>query len=244
MNRFKKLIGYIRSYARFCINIVLHSVSRPTVGVVILSCSNTPEITTMTQRAIDSIMLQNSSDIRTVVVESGPDVVYNRAVVIKPNITFNYNQFLKIGIRHLLSAGQCDYVLILNNDILAYPSAIDNLVRYGLESCSPVNPLNVEQSGVTKLTFGYSVRYHVVGWGLCLRSSLFGKLSLDDLFPSEFSFYHQDNYFSHVIDKFGVIHGVVPHSKIVHYEGVSHSIRPDLLNNNSEAMFVDKTSKV
>ena len=244
MNRLKKLSAYVCSYANFCINIVLHSISRPKVGVVILSCSNTPEITTMTQRAIDSIMLQNLSVIRTVVIESGPDVVYNRADVVRPNITFNYNQFLKIGVQHLLSAGKCDYVLILNNDILAYPSAIDNLVRFGLESCSPVNPINHEQIGVTKLTFGYSIRYHVVGWGLCLRSSLFDKLSLDDLFPSEFSFYHQDNYFSHVIKEFGVIHGVVPHSKIVHYEGVSHSIRPDLLNNSSEAVFVDKTSKV
>jgi hypothetical protein len=228
-------------YANLCKNSIWHTLFRPKVGLIILSNSKTDEIASMTQRAIDSVLLQNRSFIQIVVVESGPDINYNHAKVVNPKITFNYNQFLKIGIRHLQSTCASDYYIVLNNDVLAYPMAIDNLVIHGLDSCSPVNPINPEQFGIVKPTFGYEIRYHVVGWAICMRSRLFAKRSLDELFPTEFSFYHQDNYYAHVIKEAGVVHAAVPLSKVVHFEGTSHALKPDVLNNESETVFLDKT---
>jgi glycosyltransferase involved in cell wall biosynthesis len=221
---------------------IWHKLFRPRVGLIILSNSKTAEIASMTQRAIDSVLLQNRSFIQIVVVESGPDTNYNHADVVNPKVTFNYNQFLKIGIKYLQSTCAFDYYMVMNNDVLAYPMAIDNLVKYGLDSCSPVDPINPEQFGIVKPTFGYDIRYHVVGWAICMRSRLFAKRSLDELFPNEFSFYFQDNYYAHVIKAAGVVHAAVPHSKMVHFEGISHTLKPELLNDDSVTVFLGKRS--
>jgi hypothetical protein len=243
MNFIRKISLYVATYLSCTVNFIVHRLRRQKVGVVILARSESVDIIRMTQRCIDSLVLQNQCEMHVVVVESGPKCEYQYADVVRPSEDFNYNLYVRFGIEHIKSCGERQYYVILNNDLIAYPGAIDKLVRTGLLSSSPVNPIHRDQTGINKITFGYSIRYHLVGWAICMRSELLCHVSLEELFPSDFPFHHQDNYYAHVLRRNAIVHAAVPSSKIVHFEGTSHLLRPDLLNNNSEAVYRDKIAE-
>ena len=244
MNMIRKISAYATTYSSCLVNFVLHKLRRQKVGIVILSRSQSIDIIRMTQRCIDSLLLQNRSKLHIVVVESGPRCEYQNADVLVPEEDFNYNLYVKMGLNHIMATDSSHYYVILNNDIIAFPGAIDRLIQTGLLSSSPVNPLHCDQTGVTKITFGYSIRYHLVGWAICMRTELFRRITLDDLFPTDFAFHHQDNYYAHMLNTHGVVHAAVPAAKIVHFEGASHALRPDLLSIDSAKVFQEKVDSI
>lgn len=216
---------------------LITTIRRPTVGVIILANSATDSYIEMTQRCIDSIHKQNNSQCEIVVVESGPVHRFENACVIKPDEPFNYNLYLQIGIRHFHETSQVEYFVFLNNDLICFPNAIDHLISSGELSSSPVDPLNCAQKGITSPTFGYSIRYHVVGWAICTKATLVNRIGPANLFPVSLEFFYQDDFYAQVIKGQAVRHAVIPHAKIVHLESRSHSLRPDFSLEKSRVVY-------
>jgi hypothetical protein len=216
---------------------------RPKVGVVILSNSASASIIEMTQRCIDSVMLQNYSQCEILVVESGAVHQYGNATVIKPSTSFNYNRYLQLGIEWFREHAQVESYLFLNNDILCFDHAIDHLMASGEQSSCPVDPLNYSQSGIVSSTFGYSVRYHLVGWAICASAKLVNQIGSKVLFPDELEFFYQDDYYVEVLKQNKIRHAVVPMSKILHFESKSHFLRPDFSMDRALSEYTRMLSK-
>lgn len=212
------------------------------VGVVILAKSDSKVAIRLTQMCVNSLIALNSTTVRVVVVESGSRNDYRNAEVIIPNIPFAYNEFMCIGIEHLRDKFSPDFFLLMNNDVIVLPRSVDYMVCSGIASVSPIDPTGTEQSSIRRPTKGYSIRYHVLGWALFLRSDLITRFGSAGLFPHDIRFYWQDNYFADFLEYHGIDHYVMPNAKMIHLESASTTpdISEQMENNGDYRVYLDK----
>ena len=210
------------------------------IDTIILSHCQDEYLTLMTKQAIESLMNSESNiKFNLVIVETNGLLEFEGLFdehktkydyqIIYPRKSFNYNEFLQIGYEHL---GGADHILILNNDVICKSKFANNLVEHltVYDSVSPRNPnslLHKKSEGVIE---GYRSSYQVCGWALMFNKSVLNTISFRDLFPKEFKFWYQDNYYAHQLQKNGFKHALVCTSEVIHIENQSHA----LLTNEEE----------
>ena len=62
------------------------------------------------------------------------------------------------------------------------------------------------------------------GWALMLRTSLFQQVTFQQIFPSDFQFWYQDNYAAFQLERHGLRHALVRDAKVCHLFEQSHEL--------------------
>lgn len=225
------------------------------VDAVILSCSKDSWLYGLSQRTINTLVHGNRDvDVRVIVIESDPEAagkgfVYPGCEVLVPSETFNYNRFMRMGLRLCAS----DYVLMCNNDLIFLPGSLGKLVRTtvvgGYLSASPYEPnyhprqWPLNPPGDVE---GHKVGNHVCGWCiLASRQMLMGEDFLDE----KFAFWHQDVDYSCTLLKKGIKHVLVRDALVRHEFSASHGLlgeRHEMMTKGMHELAVKKwvTSEV
>ena len=189
---------------------LLTVVEAATVDVVILSKATTPELQSMTQKAIDTCIAGvDPYKVNVIVIEQQQYADYQNAHTIYKNGDFNYNKFANEGVR----AGRAPWVMIANNDLLFEPGWLHALLETGHECVSPLDPLRRAHRGVTHDEAGWQNGLHFSGWCFMVRRSTWEKIGG---FDECVWFWCSDNV---VIEQLRAI-GVMP--RLVHAARVKH----------------------
>ncbi len=96
------------------------------VDVIMLSKGDRGQLKNMTQRAINSIHASGVMNFNIICVETITGVSYKGSTMVHPNEPFNYNKFTKYGLEKCSG----EYVLFVNNDILAHKDFAPPLINY------------------------------------------------------------------------------------------------------------------
>lgn len=166
----------------------------------------------------------NEANVSICIVESGnylSDLPADH--YFKPEIPFHYNLFIRYALDRI-DINRFDSVVISNDDVIPHFYAVDALVFSGFDSCSPIDPSCSQWKNVKRPTIGYSIEYHLNGWCLHLSCTVLKRLGPALLFHERYNFNAQDIYYSKMLEAAGVIHAVVPRSKVVHLEHKSHAL--------------------
>ena len=197
------------------------------LDVIILTNTADNLIYEMTKQTISSLKLSDGlEDVNIILLESNhnSDYTYDVNHYIKPNISFNYNAYLNIGIEYANSK----YTCVSNNDIIFskdwWIKLKNSIEKYNLDvaspkSTAPLQPHNNQKEyfkhmytpdSITKIELK---RYSFAGW--CF---VFTQEVKEWLFPldEQFSHYHQDIDLIMVLKQKDVKHGFVGGSKIEH----------------------------
>lgn len=197
--------------------------SRKHHNVCVVVLTKSPENRKNLERCIQSYQ-NNCCNIEFCIVESGEyDASLSKYYYVKPAIPFHYNKYIKIAL-DCITLVKYSGIIISNDDVIASPNAIDRLVSSGFESCSPVDPTCKFTYKLWKPTIGYSIEYHLCGWCLFVSSKLISNIGADVLFHHNYHFYLQDVYYAELIERLGVLHAVIPSSKVVHLGHVSANV--------------------
>ena len=192
------------------------------VDAIILANSKSQALIDMTTRAIDSLHASEQKteiQFNTIVVESCEKEAPNYAGAshcIHPDVPFNYNRFLNIG----LTQGNAPWVAMLNNDLVfhrGWMSAILAVAERNPEvgSFSPWNPAPWQHDKLSDVYLGYGIGGVVTGWCLVARREIFNRVKLRE----EVSFWCSDNSYQDELIKHGVPHALCRNSWVDHLGG-------------------------
>ena len=232
------------------------------VDVIILSYCQSRVQFEMTKQCIRSLR-RSERDIRfnVVVVEtnspeamrafsSGP-LFDDDCRVVFPQREFNYNEFLQIGFQQL-DESAADYLLIANNDVVFEEHFAAALIK-GLsffDSVSPWCPRYHERLFDSSSPYhaGYRVRHEVCGWAIMFHKRLLRRVAFEDLFPRDFAFWFQDDYYAHQLAHVGARHALVTAARVAHLFEQSHNLidpeRRGPLTAGAERIFREKTAEI
>jgi glycosyltransferase involved in cell wall biosynthesis/tetratricopeptide (TPR) repeat protein len=156
----------------------------------------------------------------------GPDVQ-----VVFPHEPFQYNLFLQHGFARLTPPA-APRILISNNDVLFEPGFATALIE-GLHSFESVSPWcpgfhDAQFDAGQAAHEGLRTSLELCGWAIMFRRSVLETIPFADLFPAEFSFWCQDNYYGFQLQRHGMRHALVPAARVHHLFCQSHGlIDPD-----------------
>jgi hypothetical protein len=188
---------------------------RKRLCVVILTQTTDSDIAV--RRAVTGYSL-NKSVVDFCVVESGKsNITVDVKYYLRPDIPFHYNKYIQYALSSI-DLEYYDAVIISNDDVIPLPNALDKLSMSGFDSCSPVDPTVNRWKGLWRSVIGYEVEYHVCGWCLYISTKLIKRIGYENLFHDRYHFYLQDVFYAKLLKALGVIHGVVPGSKVIHLE--------------------------
>ena len=206
------------------------------VDVVMLAWSKNPEMQAMTQKAIDSLHASTQDTrFQVFLMETAKgDIAYNGATVIQPNIPFNYNAFINLGLKRCKSK----FVVMCNNDVVFHPGWYEAIERVNADSASPIDPdWEPHKAVIGKRAYGYKAGLAVCGWCIVAKKSVLDTLGK---FDEQFSFYFQDCDFSVQLSSRKLRHVLVGTSYVTHLGSKSHEL---LEGGNKEAMTWDLRPK-
>jgi len=193
--------------------------------VMLADCASDANLE-MTDNAVRSYLAQ-SVGCRVYLVESSGrkmNSTSKRVTIIQPREKFNYNKFLQIGLGAIENPQP--FVLISNNDVVAYGNALAEMIRSlkRFHSVSPRDETHRHHRKIKQDTAGYTVTVHVCGWCICFRREVLTRIKPADLFPVELTFWYQDNFYADMLKHFGFKHGLCIKANVVHLESQSHSL--------------------
>ena len=203
-------------------------------------------IRAMTNRALDSMYEFKGSNVelKCIVVETNASAKsYEQHWVhtLKPNVTFNYNQFINFG--YAFSVGvwpefftvnnDCEtFVAIGNNDLIYHPPWATELIKgineNNLDSASPINigwqfHKDFEEDNSRNVFEGWRIGWEFCGWKLLFKLASFKKIyPLDE----RFLFWCQDNDLALNMHKMNMKHALIKSSKVTHLTSQSHHLIP------------------
>jgi len=233
------------------------------VDVIVLSYAKTDKEYALTCNCLKSLRASEAAIQFNVVVVETNDPAELRAFssderwfddecrVVFPKKQFNYNEFLQIGF-NALQDSTAEAVLIANNDVEFGPGFASALLS-GLNSFASVSPWCPgyhEQffDGSRPFQVGRRTSYELCGWALMFRKDLLKRLPFEQLFPTEFAFWFQDNYYGWQLERLGIEHALVTASKVRHHFQQSHELiesdRKVQLTTGAQEVFSAKTSAV
>jgi hypothetical protein len=205
------------------------------LDVIILTNTVDDSIYRMTQNAIKSLRQSHPEDVFNIILmESNKtnNYSYDVDVYLKPDIDFNYNSYLNIGITHCI----CDYSCISNNDVIFRQDWWNKLhqamLDYNLDTASPKSP--TEQKGIvpraeikhrftpiSKVVEGYQVVVTFCGWCWVMTKNV-----REWLFPldEQFTFFYQDNDIIFRLQEKNCKHALVGGALVEHFGQSSHKI--------------------
>jgi len=201
------------------------------LSVIILSNTINFPIFEMTKYCFsslwDSERENNNLDIEIILVESNKDYKkagfsYSDTVkVITPNLTFNFNKFLNIGIR----ASSGDYIALCNNDLIFRRNWFTEMLKVKtinpeILSFSPydenTNRLPKDIIFFNDFVKGYELQKEMTGWCFVVEKIVFKKIGKLD---ERFNFYYADNDYVMCLRKHNIQHAIVCKSYVTHLGG-------------------------
>lgn len=213
--------------------------TKTVIDVIVLSYCKTHAQYEMTRQCFHSLRTSETEiDFNLVVVETntaeslrafseGGAPFDDRCTVIHPNRQFNYNEFLQLGFQRL-AGSDAQYLLIANNDVIFGPGFARALIE-GLgqfDSVSPWCPKFHQRffNRVQPFHPGYRTSRELCGWALMFQKKLLRKISFEAMFPRDFSFWFQDNYYAHQLRRHGLWHALVSAAEVEHLFEQSHGL--------------------
>ena len=206
-----------------------------TIDVIILSNNTNSQASFLTKECIESyintIPKDKLNNVFVIETNNLDSTEYNHPSVqiIKPNVQFNYNKFVNIG----LSKSTGDYVIISNNDIIVQEKCVQRLVyildsNKDVDSVSPIDRSwechskeNFPQENC--LYFGFRSSYEMFGPCICCRRlKVFDTIGYLD---ERFFFYWQDNDYAECLKANGLVHALFTGSHVLHKHDVNSSPR-------------------
>ncbi len=200
------------------------------IDAIVLSKTSDINHYGVTCRTINSLQASVDWSGKITIVESMPlqhvkenGYIYNNCNLITPEIEFNYNKFLNIGI----SSSSADWFLLCNNDIYFYKNWFVEMkkavnLNKDILSFSPVSPTwHLHQGAEGDCIEGYQVSKHICGWCILVNRDVINKC---ELFDENFKFWYQDDDYSFTLQKNNIKHGLVPGSRVEHYVSKSYDL--------------------
>ena len=199
------------------------------IDVIILARSDSEELISMTADCIESIRKNDPGiDFNIILIESGAQTNYDVQENIVPDIDFNFNAYINIGLKYCKS----DYVVLSNNDTYYHPGWATNIIsemqKNDLLSASPYcENTHKDEFGMepfSGILEGYQIRVHVAGWCIVQDRRIY------DLIPKEwdeqFEFWCSDCDYAAILQKNKIRHALVGSSRVDHLGGgYGHTIR-------------------
>lgn len=150
---------------------------------------------------------------RPVTISYGGEIRYVGADTIPIDGDFNYNKCVNLGVCMAKEDTRYNWVVVMNNDILAHAGWFEELANSGYKSCSPISPGYQRQEKFLETTKGYIIGEHVSGWCIATNKDIWDKV-----FPLDerYFFWAQDCAYSRDLYDKGIDHAIVPNSKVTH----------------------------
>lgn len=209
------------------------NINKPSIDVIFLTKTSNFHHYGLTQRSINSLFYNNSNvDLNVIVIETNTlsyldGFYYHGCTVVHPDEDFNYNKFVKIGLRHCKNK----FVIICNNDLLFTENSMVNMIasmeRNNIKSSSPMEP-NYHPRSCGDLDYlsgpieGYVVTKHICGWCVAIDRSILHEYN--DFFDERFVFWYQDCDYSLTLQSHGIKHFLLPNFKVRHEFCGSHDL--------------------
>jgi hypothetical protein len=198
------------------------------VDVIVVSLGDTPERRAMTNTAINTLLASDQLvHFNIVVVEHYKDFlkeghVYEGCTVVVPQEEkFNYNLYLKYGIKHSSGA---PWTVLANNDLIFHRGWMTTIMKMytitGINSFSPWNDSTHPSKfpGQTKLLHvGYRVAYELAGWCMVVRREVLDRMELD----TRVMFWYSDNVYADELKRLKERHALVSESLVTHLESAT-----------------------
>lgn len=220
--------------------------SQAQVDVIVLSYAKTAKEYAMTAQCLRTLRTSETAiRFNVIVVETNTPEMLNQLAggqrwfddecrVIFPRKGFNYNEFLQIGFAEL-AGSTADSLLIINNDVVFEAGFAKKLLHalQEFDSVSPWCPDYHERFFDSQQAFhaGYRTSFELCGWTIMFRKSLLKQLPFHELFPTDFEFWFQDNYYGWQLQRHGARHALVSAAIVHHAFQQSH----DLLDHERRA---------
>lgn len=204
------------------------------VDVIILSNTKNLHYYDMTKKAIDSLIESEASvEFNVYLVETNinlfnefPEGYQSATKVINPNIPFNYNKFINIGLKNCKS----DYVVMVNNDVVFEKNWLSNMINAmndnNADSASPYSPdcPDLKQCGnIPDVWEGYEVNKQVFGFCIVATRKALNVVDFDE----QFEFWYQDNDYAMQLKENNLKHILVKNSVVNHLGQSSHQLVDD-----------------
>lgn len=202
------------------------------VDIIILSYCKDNLIYTMNKECIDSLNT-SETDFRfnVKIIESNNqfDIAKfpypNNVEVIKPEKSFNYNEFLNIGI----ASSSNTFICFSNNDVIFHKGWCSQMMyakakNPNLKSFCPIDPDTEQQPENLIYNIGYDIRREFKGWCFLVERVVFEKTGL---FDERFSFFFQDDDFAMLLRKYEILNCVVYSSHVNHLGSKNTRSRPE-----------------
>lgn len=190
------------------------------LDVVIVSYAKDHELYNVTMNAIDSLIKSEQDiDINIIVIESNKDIFYpGNCLTVHPDIPFNYNAYLKIGLTYC----KYDWVALCNNDLIFYKHWFSEIADWynnstdkSIKSFSPWNRHEDWHYNRVKddtQFIGYSIGVQLCGWCIVARTEIFDRVDLS----SDVNFWCSDNIYADELIKHGIKHRLQRFSFVDH----------------------------
>lgn len=198
------------------------------VDVVIVSLGDTPQRRAMTETAINTLLASDQQvQFNIVVVEHFKQFLkegheYESCTVVVPqDEKFNYNLYLKYGIKHSSGA---PWVVLANNDLIFHRGWMTEIIKHhkttGINSFSPWNDGTHQARfpGQAKALYvGHRVAYELAGWCMVVRRELLDRMDLD----TRVMFWYSDNIYADELKRLDEPHALVRDSLVTHLESAT-----------------------
>ena len=157
----------------------------PVVDVVMLSKASTPQMKSMTQKAIDTCIAgADEMSVNIIVIEQTPHIQYKNAKTVYHTAKFNYNAFMNLGARQ----GKAPWILFANNDLLFKSGWLHQLLTADWPLVSPKCPKDARQVDVKRNELGEQNGRNLSGWCFMMSRELYTAIGgLDEEFDGWFA---------------------------------------------------------
>jgi len=200
------------------------------VDVVILSWAKTPQLKTITEKGIITLLRSENSEMikfNVFLLESNDEVKYNfpeNVKVIYMTEKFGYHKYMNIG-RKL---GDSKYVALCNNDLRFQRNWASNIIHemevdQDLMSACPVEPVvNMLNKHFTNEKYGYETRKFINGWCIFQRRDIYDIIGdLDE----QFEFWCCDDEYGMTLENHNIKHALIKTSIVNHDENGGKSLK-------------------
>ena len=188
---------------------------------------------------LDSESFSMFGSIFIVETNTNATFAYHPAVkIIKPNLPFNFNRFLKIGI----NSSDSEFVALCNNDLIFNKGWFSEIKKVKLQNreIRSFAPIDYDYWGTTTERYpdtssfylGYNIRTEIPGWCIVVERNLIKEIGL---FDEQFDFYYSDNDYSMVLYKNQIKHALCTKSHVKHL-GSKNTTEVHINKNNSRKM--------
>lgn len=209
------------------------------MDVIILSWAKTEEKYNMCKREINNLRASSpDTDFQIVVVESNKNIQsepFTEEVLFGPDLTlmipdenFGYNKFLALAY-HGFFEESAPYLMILNDDVVAFNDGFAGKLIEGLKLFSSVCPSGLREAKWGRVdeskphVIGYELNV-VNGWCIAFDKAILKAASFETFFPPQIDFYYQDCYYAEMLKFRGLKHALITGAQALHLQAQSVAV--------------------